>query len=375
MRINELIIASLKAEAGEADLRELAAWRAASPENERYYRDVLALWDLAEGGDDMAIRPPPTIGDIMAGRRAVDPGADREVVRLSSPPPRARGVARGRRSWSRWWQVPAASAAATAVLGLGIWVLATLLIQPAAAPLAQGADEFVTGSAETATLGLRDGSVIRLGPSSRLLLSGTVDRREVTLKGRAYLAVAPDEARPFRIRTEAGTVTVLGTRFDLQIDGEDLRLVVLEGRVALSAGTRHIEVNAGEMARVLGGTLVPPVKIPDVFKMVDWVGNFLAFQSTPLGQAAREIEEVYGVRIEIADPDVADRTVTGWFADRTLEQVLPIVCAVVSVQCTRVGDTVTIAPGLELDRVGSDVSGTSLNYRVEPSNTSGGMQP
>ncbi|HUG41261.1 MAG TPA: FecR domain-containing protein [Longimicrobiales bacterium] len=374
MRINELIIASLKSEAGEADLRELAAWRAASPENERYYRDVVALWDLAEGGDDIAIRPPPTIGDIMAGRRAVDPGADREVVPLSSPPPRARGRAR-RRRWSRWWQVPVAAAAATAVLGLGTWVLATLLIQPAAAPLAQGADEFVTGSAETATVGLRDGSVIRLAPSSRLLLSGTMDRREVTLKGRAYLAVAPDEARPFRIRTEAGTVTVLGTRFDLQIDGEDLRLVVLEGRVALSAGARHTEVEAGEMARVLGGTLVPPVKIPDVFKMVDWVGNFLAFQSTPLGQAAREIEEVYGVRIEFGDPDVADRTVTGWFADRTLEQVLLIVCAVVSVQCTRVGDTVTIARGLELERVGTDASGTSLNYRVEPSNTSGGMQP
>jgi transmembrane sensor len=375
MRINQLIIASLKSEATEAELRELEALRHASPENERYYRDFVALWELTEGGDDIVLGPPPTVADITAGTAAADPEADPEVVRLSPPSRRARGTAHTR-PWSRRWKVPAAAAAAIVVLSFGTWAMAALLTRATPAPVAQaqGADEFVTGIAETATVGLRDGSVIRLAPSSRLVLSGDMDRREVTLRGRAYLAVAP-EARPFRIRTDAGTVTVLGTRFDLQSDGEDLRLVVLEGRVTLSAGARQTEVVAGEVARVLGGTLVPPVKIPDVFKLVDWVGNFLAFQATPLGHAAREIEEVYGVRIEITDPAVAERTVTGWFADRSLDEVLRIVCAVVSVRCTRAGETVTIEPTPAIQSINTDVSGRSLNYHVESTTTSGGMRP
>jgi transmembrane sensor len=372
MRINELIIASLKAEADEAELRELDAWRDTSPENDRYYVDFVALWELIAGGDGMAVSPPPTVTALTEGAAVQNP--DPEVVRLTPSMRSARRPARSR-PWFRRWQAPMVAAAAMVAVGMGTWALAALLDRPTAGALTQGADEFVTGIAETATVGLRDGSIIRLAPSSRLTLSGTMDRRDVTLKGRAYLAVSHDEARPFRIRTDAGIVTVLGTRFDLQTDGEELRLVVLEGRVAVSTGARQVEVVAGEMARVLGGTLVPPVKIPDVLKVVDWVGNFLAFQSTPMGHAVREIEEVYGVRIEFADPAVAERTVTGWFADRSLDEVLRIVCAVVSARCTRAGDTVTIEPITALEPIDTSSAGTSLNHRVTSMNTSGGMDP
>lgn len=368
MGINQLIIASLKSEANEAELRELEAWRKASAENERHYQRFIELWKLVEGGDDVVVGPPPAVADIVGRDAAVGP----EVVRLS---PRSRTAPKALRSrtWRRRWIT---AAAAVMILAPAAWTLKTLLIRPQAAPLALGADEFVTGSSQIATVGLRDGSVVRLAPSSRLQLSGTAEDREIALRGRAYFAIAPDETRPFRIRAEAGSVTVLGTRFDLQGEGDDLRVIVVEGRVVLSAGGRQAVVGAGEVGRIVGATLVPTVRIPDIFTMIDWVGNFLAFQATPLGQVADEIERAYDVQVEITDDSLSERTVTGWFSDKTLDEVLRIVCTVAVARCTTEGDVVTIEPlpeGSALDTGRS--SGLSEPSTTLPPGTSGGMLP
>lgn len=338
MRINQLIIQTLKAELSEAELRELEAWRKASPANERHYHEFVALWKLSEQGDDIAIAPPPSVADIL-GKDAV---ACPELTPISRDRRADRSVA-SRRTWWRRWPRVAAVAAAAVIVAVGIQMVSAWLSDPRAPHLALGADEFVTGTSEMATVSLRDGSVVRLAPNSRLQLSGTTEAREVALRGRAYFAVAPDETHPFRIRTDAGSVMVLGTRFDLQSEGEDLRVVVVEGNVRIAAGGRETEVRAGEMSRILGGTLIPPVSIPNIPSLLDWVGNFLAFQATPLAQAAREIEREYGVRVEISDSVLAGRTVTGWFADRTLDEVLRIVCAVVAAQCSTDGDVVNIS--------------------------------
>lgn len=342
MRVNQLIIQALKGECSNAELRELDAWRNASSDNERHYQDFVALWKLTEGADDLAVRPPPDVGAIVREDVTARPRRTR-VVRLAHDDTAARSGTRGG-TWRKRWMMPSAAAAAVVVLAFGIWTVATSSFRPHAAPLALGADEFVTGTAEMATVSLRDGSVVRLAPNSRLQLSGTTEERGVALRGRAYFAVAPDEPRPFRIEAEAADVTVIGTRFDLQSEGDDLRLIVVEGSVQLSAGGRQVEVAAGEMSRVLGGTLVPTVSIPDIFSLVDWVGNFLAFQATPLAQAALEIEREYGVRVVITDDELARRTVTGWFSDKTLEEVLRIVCAIAAAQCTTDGNVVTVAP-------------------------------
>src|SRR5207249_3180081 len=137
-----------------------------------------------------------------------------------------------------------------------------------------GVDQFVTGTNEMSTVHLRDGSVVRLAPRTRLTVTGREGQRQVTLDGRAYFAVAKDSSSPFRIRTSAGDVTVLGTRFDLEVERDDLRLLVIEGRVALSTPAGERVMTRGEMTRVAGGNALPVTKVPDVNRLVDWVGNF-----------------------------------------------------------------------------------------------------
>lgn len=339
MWINQLIIQALKAEASEAEVRELEAWRKASPANDRHYREFVALWRLTEPGDEVEIARLPNVADIV-GKDAV---SRPEVVRFP-PGAHADRDAGGRRGWQRYWPHLAAVAAGLSILAAGTRV-ATMIQPGSRAPrLAVGTDELVTGTSEMATVSLRDGSVVRLAPNSRLVLSGTTEEREVALKGRAFFAIAPDDERPFQVHADAGTVTVLGTRFDLESEGENLRVVVVEGRVSIATGGRQLEVGAGEMGRVLDGTPTPTARIPSIDSLLDWVGNFLAFQATPLAQAALEIEREYGVRVDITDTALAERTVTGWFADKALDEVLRIVCAVVAAQCKTDGGVVTISP-------------------------------
>jgi ferric-dicitrate binding protein FerR (iron transport regulator) len=208
-----------------------------------------------------------------------------------------------------------------------------------------GTEDFFTGKAERAVIELRDGTVVRLGPESRLTVLAARVQREVTLTGRAFFAVAKDSGRPFTIRTGAGALTVLGTRFDVEARERDLRLIVVEGRVAMASAAGRSEIAAGEMSRVFDGRQLPTVPVKDAAAYVEWVGDFLAFQSTPLSQVAGEIERKYGVSVELRDSVLARRTITAWFSDRPLADVLRVVCLAAAARCT-MSDSVVWIDGI-----------------------------
>jgi transmembrane sensor len=166
----------------------------------------------------------------------------------------------------------------------------------------------------------------------------------VMLNGQAYFAVAPMPGQPFRVRTRAGEAVALGTRFEVRVVDAELRLIVLEGRVALDAGGRQVEVGAGEMSMVTDGTTTAPVKVENLEPLVAWLKQFIVFQNTPLFEAARELERAYGVRVVVTDSVLGRETITGWYADRTLEDVLMIVCGVLQARCTIGDGTAVISP-------------------------------
>jgi len=200
---------------------------------------------------------------------------------------------------------------------------------------------FTTGQDQTSTVTLLDGSVVRLGPDSRLQI-WTADNRSVSLDGAAFFAVASDSSNPFTIRTESGDAEVLGTRFELRAEPESLRLVVVEGRVALEAEGQRVEVEKGAMSSILRGSVPELPRVADVWDLLDWSGGLLIFQTTPLAQVMEEVSVHFGVSVNIGDSALARRTVTAWFDDETVEEVVGTICQVVGATCT-IGDTVEVA--------------------------------
>jgi transmembrane sensor len=323
----QLLFRSLNGQTTPAEEAAVLAWRRESAENERAYRELAEVLAATDAwGQSIETRPPSPFKliHLIASRRS----ADRAPVEPSGQ----------RWRWRLWFGGMAAAAA------LLVYVDVVQVGLPIAARGELKADEFVTGASETATVTLRDGTVVRLAPQSRLRLSGRRGAREVWLRGRAFFAVAKDPTRPFVIETSAGRVEVLGTRFEIQAEADDMRVLVVEGRVALLGRAGKAEIRAGEMRRVVAGTTLPAVKVPDLVASVSWMGNFLVFQETPLGRAAREIERLYDVHIEITDSALALQTITTWFADQPLEQVTTIFCMVAEARCTESEGRITVSP-------------------------------
>jgi ferric-dicitrate binding protein FerR (iron transport regulator) len=320
---DELLYRRLIGQAKAEERTAVDAWRRASIANEERYRDLERVLNIVAA--DEASRqpgPPPSVADVL--RRAHVPASS--------------GASSRRNRWPSWIKLPLA-AAAVAVLTFLATGGARLLLERHSG---FGADEIVASASGPTTVELVDGTVVRLAPKSRLRLRPDSGGRFVALEGRAYFAVAKKGGAPFRIRTAAGVVTVTGTRFDLDADRQNLRLIVVEGRVVLSTSRTQTEVTAGQVMRVVEGTAAPVASVSELGPLVDWVGNFMAFQATPLREVAREIETRFPVRVVIPDSALADRTITAWFADLSLEKVLEVVCVVASARCSVDGEVVTM---------------------------------
>lgn len=324
--MEEIILRSLHGETSAAEEYTLSAWRKGSSSNEEQYRDLERLWRVIRDAGPSPSSSLPSVKHIID---AAGTGGSRRPHA-----PKRRGNRRPRAAWG-------AAAAAAAILAFGISQFRSAGETNAAISRVA---ELSTGVGEMATLRLADGTVVRLASESRLRFTGTHQTREVWLDGRAFFAVAKQEGVPFRVRSRAGDALVLGTRFAIRVEEEDLHLLVVEGRVALSSGEERVEVTAGELSHVVPGAEPTVVKVPDVQPMLEWVGEFLVFQSTPLDQFAREFEQHYGIEVRILDEDLAERTVTAWFTDQPAEEVLMMICHAADVHCSIRGEVAVVEP-------------------------------
>ena len=95
------------------------------------------------------------------------------------------------------------------------------------------------------------------------------------------------------------------------------------------------------MSRILRGSAPESPRGADVWDLLDWSGGLLIFQTTPLARVMEEVSAHFGVSVNLRDSVLASRTVTAWFEDETVEEVVGTVCQVVGASCT-VGETVEV---------------------------------
>jgi transmembrane sensor len=316
--IDEIIERSARGEATAQESNTLADWRRASIANEQHYRRTTRLLEELRSSKTKGSRPPSV--EAILKRR---PTKQRRRVSLRVP------------------LIAAAALVVTAGLGLLFRQMGGYSDLGASSP-GDGVG-YTTGTSEMATIQLSDGSVVRLAPNTKLRFAQTPDGREATLNGRAFFSIAHSPNRAFRVRTRFGEATVLGTKFELSTDDEELTLVVVAGRVGLAAASNTVEVRGGQQSGVRNGTALEPAAVPQAETMEQWVGKFLAFQDTPMREVAREITETYGVRV-VVDSALANLTVNGTFTNRDVKHVLESVCQVINARCeTRPGEVVIAA--------------------------------
>lgn len=310
--MDELILRVLNGTATDFERERLRRWRQERSANEAAFREAEAVWSLTE----------PETAKEWPAPRARDIAALAETRRAQATPLAAR-----RPRWHRRWSVRAAGVAAAMAAALAAVALGLRLTEPEMAPLA------VYSGDDVALATLADGSFVRLAPGSRLEDHSTEDARTVTLEGRAFFAVEHDAARPFEIRTDAGTVRVLGTRFELAGAADSLRVVVVEGVVAVANDSGSVEVPRGSVAYMAGGAAPRSAAADDVYAFLDWPDGLLVYRGTPLVDVAAEVTRRFGRVVRVEDDGLRARRVSGAFSDTAFDAMVESLCVVTGAEC------------------------------------------
>jgi transmembrane sensor len=204
----------------------------------------------------------------------------------------------------------------------------------------------LTGTAETRTMPLEDGSVAQLDAESAVAVNYSADRREVLLlTGNAFFEVVPSAERPFVVRAAGVTVTVVGTAFAVRTSSQLVSVSVQSGTVRVASGgsdTPETTLTRGERVTIdrdLRRMVRSEVSPDDV---ASWRGGRLVVHDVPLRTVVDEVGRYYGGMIVFEESGMAGRLVTGVF---DLRRPLDALAAAVDTQSGRVRQ---IAPFLLL---------------------------
>ena len=177
---------------------------------------------------------------------------------------------------------------------------------------------------QSLTISLPDASSVQINDGSRLAYDADdfESARKVNLEGEAFFEVK--KGASFEVETDAGTVTVLGTSFNVFSRADNFRVHCHTGSVQVKRQGSSVILKPGQMTVIdQGGRLsVAPF---DVAVEKDWRSGLFKYEHTPLKEVFAEIERQYDVQIK-ASKEIYEQTYTGFFEEKNLEEALHSVC-------------------------------------------------
>lgn len=245
---------------------------------------------------------------------------------------REQAIARARRASARRWSMPgtrsrrfrawASAAAVLAVCGIA-WQLSPYGYEP---------NTYKTGLGEQKIVELPDHSHIALDARTRLRVRFTANARIVELlDGQAQFSVAKDPARPFKVEAGGKTIVAVGTVFDVEYVDQQVRVAMVEGRVAVlsqdpmrlakvpGADTRSssdllpIELSAGEALQVRTDGAATVLPKADIEAATAWRQGKVIFRDQTLAEAVHRLNRYSHTQVVIDDPALAQMRVSGVF--------------------------------------------------------------
>lgn len=162
------------------------------------------------------------------------------------------------------------------------------------------------------TYQLQDGSKITLAPNTTIsyyakaMLTG---ERKISLKGKAYFSVYHDAKHPFIISTDNAYIQVLGTKFQVECQGQETRVLVNKGKVSFFKNypSQGIILTQGMGASLKAGQGMPRLSSYSE-NDTSWATGMFHFDHTPIKKALEEISLYCGVNIYT---NTSDKNISG----------------------------------------------------------------
>ncbi len=294
-----------------SDSAEFAAWLKANPLHTAAWASYERLWGRFE-----AVRDDPT---VLAIRE------------------RARRRTARRQAWRRTWRFGAALAACVLVAVGVSWKLhgsVTPAARPTALARTNSGGEPVPALVRDASTEIGERSLLLLGDGSKITLNtaSTVhtdysgrERRVTLVRGEAFFDVAKDSSRPFVVSAGSHQVIAVGTAFDVRLQDRQVKVTLVEGKVrvlrvtaAAEAFDRPAQPSSVVMLEA-GSALVAAEDGADHIERLDtdratsWRNGKLVFDGERLVDVVAEMNRYSREKLEIANPSLQGRRVSGVF--------------------------------------------------------------
>jgi transmembrane sensor len=166
--------------------------------------------------------------------------------------------------------------------------------------------------------------MVTLGSRAALDERFSAGRRDVTLmRGEAFFDVAKDKARPFVIGAGDARVTVVGTHFNVKIEGVQTVVTVEEGIVRLGGarGSREIRLTAGQQGFVEGGKVQAQPNFDELAASA-WRRNQMVFYNSRLDEVVAELNRYRGGHVYVANRSYAGERISGVFGTKDTDDVI-----------------------------------------------------
>ncbi|MGN0054122.1 MAG: FecR family protein [Bacteroides sp.] len=187
----------------------------------------------------------------------------------------------------------------------------------------------VVRSGDKSELTLPDGTRVSLNSSTRLTCDKAFGRahRDVYLEGEAYLEVAKDASKPFRVHTPHADIEVKGTCFNVRAYSDDdyTETMLMEGSVQLTTERQQrILLQPMQKAIYSHSDGLLKVKPSDGDFETAWLRGELVFRSTDFADLIKTLERYYDVEIEVMGHSPEHDRFTGSFRKESLHAILNI---------------------------------------------------
>ncbi|MGB0981055.1 MAG: FecR family protein [Winogradskyella sp.] len=185
-----------------------------------------------------------------------------------------------------------------------------------------------TGFGESKSIVLLDGSEVILNSKSKITYNedNWKENRTLQLEGEAYFKVAKGET--FTVQTGNGSVTVLGTQFNVNSTQDFFDVVCYEGKVSVKTSENYSVLLPNNTVRSVKG--YPVVTSKNLDKKPTWIDGESTFKSVPLRYVIKALENQYNITFNAEAINKTD-VFTGSFPNNNLNIALKTVFETLSI--------------------------------------------
>ena len=217
-------------------------------------------------------------------------------------------------------------AAAVALL-VGVFTLFKFL------PGAQ--EQVVSGIGEHKTLTLPDGSEVNLNAQTTLSYypKRWAKKRTLALEGEGFFKVK--KGSEFKVETLNGTVTVLGTQFNVRSIQDYFEVACNEGKVQVISGDQSFIITPGMTFKT--GKNIKPHVLETTPQPPSWLEGKNSFASVPVRVVLESLKNHYNIEFTGNIPN-GDQLFTGSYPEDNLNVALQVVFGTLEIRYQITGD-------------------------------------